>query len=164
MPEEIDENSGKEIARLWAKVASYPNETPDTLPPSMMTVPVWAAGDVAWETVALLKKRYGEQRRYWAKILETKESSLKSCRERQGSLEREVQALRRRIESCGEESIKEMLELQAKMEALLSAVNEERARHEEEKKTFKILLEQMRQEIQEIKGASPHRLDAAAGE
>src|SRR5882672_10183223 len=104
-----------EIDRLWARVASL-------APVEPMPAPTAAAQEVAWETVALLKRQRRREAEQWTELLEAKERALAAAAERQARLEGEVRALRHKAQSAEENLLGEGLELQSKMGAALFAL------------------------------------------
>lgn len=146
MPEKPYGDLGREIDRLWARVSSFSStETPD-FPPSSLNAPA-PAGSVAWETIDLLKKQHRHEILYWSDIVEAKEKALQELKLRQGAQESELRSLRQKLSADEGRVIGVELDMQAKLEASLSAINAERAAHEQEIRDLKGILDQTRERM-----------------
>jgi len=141
-PEEL----GKEIERLWAKVGSASAQAWEPFSPAAAVEPV-TGREVAWETMALLKRQHRHETRYWAEVLEAKERAARGAQERLAFLELEVSRLREKTKSDESRFMVDGLDTHAKAEAALNALQEERARHERELNSLRALLEQTRERM-----------------
>lgn len=139
---ESPEDLGKEIDRLWAKVAASSLESPEAISPPPSSGPV--SQEMAWEAVALLKRQQRHESRYWTEILEAKERALAAFREKQALLQVELNSLRQRVQSDEARIVGEGLEAKARVEAALAALEQEKASHDEEMGRLRVLLEQTR--------------------
>ncbi len=183
---ESPEDLGKEIDRLWAKVAASSVESHEAAAPPASSGPV--AQEAAWEAMALLKKQHRHESHYWAEVLEAKERALAALRERQALMEAELRSLRQRTQSDEARIIGEGLEAKSRVEAAFAAIEQEKAQHDEEQKRLRALLEETRRrwhteaeswrlereqadkraqkdlsDLKEVQGlASRHQKDAAA--
>jgi len=137
-----------EIERLWAKVSRSAPQSPGADVsdiPSMTALP--EAPSAAWETVSLLRGKHRSEALAWSEMLEAKEKQVSALRERQRLLENEIAGLRRQVRSAEESSLEGYLDVQARLEAALSSLKEERQRHEEDEKRLRALLEQTRHRL-----------------
>lgn len=152
-PEEL----GREIDQLWARVGATsatplgPSELPSATP--AFAEPASASQEAAWEAMSLLKRQHRHQTSYWAEVLEAKERALTTSRERQARLELELTALRDRIKSQEQVLYKEGVDLQARLQAAVAALQQERERGEQEQAALRGLLEQTRERM----AAEAHR-------
>lgn len=130
----------KEVARLWDKVgsASPPVAFGPAAPPS-------SSGEVAWETVAMLKLQYRRQEQRWAEVLEARENALRALKQRQAQLESELNSLRSRVRGEDQRALSEALDSSARLEAAAEALKAERAAREQEVREIKSLLEAARE-------------------
>lgn len=137
-PEEL----GREIDRLWAKVAasSGSSEAPPAMPPHA-EAPV---GELAWETLSLLKRRHRHESRGWSEMMEAKEHALRVSRERETALTLEMKALRDQLENEQGRLVEESLEIEARLSALQRSLEEERVSRASEERSLRALLEQTR--------------------
>lgn len=142
MPDFPPDELGREIDALWAKVSTAPLE----VGPGPGLEPM-SAKELAWETVDLLKRQHRQEARYWAEVLEAKERALQSLKERQGALEAEAASLRRKARVGETAVLQEILEMKARMEAALSALEQERAARDEEEAALRALLVQSRERL-----------------
>ncbi len=145
MAEFPPEDLGQEIDRLWAKVgASTSSYEPLSSPTAADSV---TGSEVAWETMALLKRQHRGETAYWAELLEAKERAVRASAERLSFLELEVNRLREKVRFDETRFITDGVDLQAKAESAMKAVAEERAYHEKEMQALRQLMEQMRERM-----------------
>lgn len=140
---------GKEIDQLWSRVSAPtpigPSEMP-SITPALVDAPS-ASQEAAWEAMSLLKRQHRHQTSYWGEVLEAKERALTASRERQARLELEVNALRERLRGQEQVLYKEGVELQARLQAAVAALQQERERAAEEQAGLRMILEQTRERM-----------------
>ncbi|MBI3552362.1 MAG: hypothetical protein HY077_07575 [Elusimicrobia bacterium] len=144
MAEWTPDDLGKEIDRLWAKVAAPSVETWDPFVSGAAADPV-TGHQVAWETMALLKRQHRHETAYWAEVLEAKERALRAGQDRLAYLELEVGRLREKIRLDEARFLADGVDIQGKAQAAMKAVVEERSVQEREQKGLRELLEQIRE-------------------
>ncbi|MBI4678413.1 MAG: hypothetical protein HY748_12605 [Elusimicrobia bacterium] len=137
-PEELHQ----ELDRLWAKVSASSGPDLPQIPSERSTV-----HDVTLDALALMKRQQRQKERGWSELLDAKERSLDAYRTRSEALEAEVAGLRRRLESEGSIVVGEVLEARAKLEAGMKALESERAKYEEERRSLDAILEATRQRL-----------------
>ena len=138
---------GKEIDRLWAKVASSSVSDLDApLPPS-------SAGEaspskqMAWETVSLLKRQHRSESQGWTELLEAKEQALRALKERSLRLAAENAALAQAARAAESQALESALGAKSQLEAALGGFDAEKSRREEETRSLRALLDQTRQRL-----------------
>lgn len=147
MPDKSSDELSREIDRLWARVSSYAStETPESpFPPSLNTQS--PTGNVAWETVNLLKRQQRQAIQSWSSIVESKEKALRELKARQVLMESELKELRQRVQAEEGRVIGTELDAQSRLETALSAMNAQRAADEQEVRDIKAILEQTRERM-----------------
>lgn len=125
---------GSASAQAWEPFAAAPAE------------PV-TGREVAWETMALLKRQHRHETRYWAEVLDAKERAARASQERLTFLELEVNRLREKTKNDETRYMADGLDTHAKAEAALKTVQDERAEHEQEQNALRALLEQTRERM-----------------
>ncbi len=141
----LDES--QEINRLWAKVSAASSEPESFLSFEDRPASTTGGREAVWEAVSLLKRQHGQEARYWSEILAAKERALNAGKERQQRLQVEVEALRARLQLDDATKLQRTAEIEARMRAVYSSLEEERKRGEEEIRGLRALLEQARQRI-----------------
>ncbi|MDD5656180.1 MAG: hypothetical protein PHF00_02885, partial [Elusimicrobia bacterium] len=134
----------KEISRLWEKVGTSATVPLEDVPPAGAS-PLAASGELAWETVAMLKSQYRRQERRWAEVLEAREAALRALKARQEALDAEAASLRSRLRTDDQRVMTEVLDAGARLEAAGQALEEERRARQDESRELKALLDAARE-------------------
>lgn len=106
--------------------------------------PSSGTGDLAWETVTLLKRQHARQSRTWAELLEAKEAALRAGRDRQAALERELSAALKKVEAADQRIFAEVMDAQGRATQALKALETEKAAAEQERRRLEALLDEAR--------------------
>ncbi|MDE2313057.1 MAG: hypothetical protein KGL04_02645 [Elusimicrobia bacterium] len=147
MPQEPLPEWRGEIERLWAKVSRGAGASSGLEIPGAPSSDIPESSSTAWETLSLMRRKHRGEAAAWSEMLEAKEKEIAALQERQRLLENEISGLRRQVQSAEENSLEGYLDVQARLEAALASLKEERRRHEEDEKRLRALLEQTRQRM-----------------
>jgi septal ring factor EnvC (AmiA/AmiB activator) len=134
----------REIDRLWARVGSTSSESTLSSPSVNL---VGSGGDVAWETVSLLKRQHRLSEANWRQTMEASEETLRLLRARLQAAEAELSELRGRSESDGERLMIETLDARQKIEAAQKAIALAEARHTEERRVLEAAMQNLRERL-----------------
>ncbi|NNN05245.1 MAG: hypothetical protein HKL90_05035 [Elusimicrobia bacterium] len=148
MPETTPQDLSREIERLWARVgtttaaAASAGEIAAT--PDARAV---VGAEVAWETVALLKRQSRERERSWQAASAAHGETARVLRERLDAAEAELS--RRRESESGDEELRllETLDARERVEAAQKAMAAAQARHDEERGILEDALRSLRDRL-----------------
>jgi hypothetical protein len=136
---------GREIDRLWAKVATSSVQSFDApLPPMASEGP---GKQLAWETVNILKRQHRKEQDHWEEAIEAKERALQMLRERAAILENENSSLKGRLQADETRLLQEGTKVHAQLEAALAAFEAERRQRDDQQNALRAMLDQMRQRL-----------------
>jgi hypothetical protein len=138
---------GKEIDRLWSKVASSSAPEYETGPLAQPPTDASPSKVLAWEAVSMLKQRHSREARSWAEMVDAKDQALRSLRARVASLEADNAAMRGRLDEDSARVIEETGQARAQLEAAMSSFESERRQRDDEARALRALLEQARQRL-----------------
>lgn len=138
----------REIERLWARVGSVPAE-PATAAGVPSTPPAAGAigAEMAWETVALLKRQQRQNDASWRQTLEARDETVRVLRARLQAAENELSTLRARAENEDERLMVEALDARQKVETASKALALAEARHAEERRALEETLQALRERL-----------------
>jgi hypothetical protein len=140
---------GREIDRLWAKVASSSVSDLDApVPPAPpFSGEASPSKQMAWETVSLLKRQHQNESRSWTELLEAKEQALRALKERCARLTAENAALAQGARAAEAQALERTLQVNAQLEAGMRGLEADRAQREDELRSLRALLDQTRQRL-----------------
>ena len=138
---------GKEIDRLWAKVATSSVSDMDAPLPPASTGDVSPSKQMAWETVSLLKRQHRSESQSWTELLEAKEQTLRALKERSIRLAAENAALAQAARAVESQALEGALTVNSQLEAAMGAFDAEKRQREDETRSLRALLDQTRQRL-----------------
>ncbi|MFI5347583.1 MAG: hypothetical protein ACHQ51_14505 [Elusimicrobiota bacterium] len=138
----------REIDRLWARAGSVSLEpTSASSIPSGPSVGATVGAEIAWETVALLKRQQHQSESTWRQAMDAREEALRVLRARLETAENELSRLRARADGEDERGLVEALDAQQKIETAQKAAALAEARHVEERRTLEEALQSLRERL-----------------
>lgn len=139
------EDLSRQIERLWDRVSGIHSETPsfDVPPPTGFLV----GSEVAWETVAILKRQQREREETWRETLSARDNAMEALRSRLKTIEEEAAILREHVEGESERERALALEASHRIEAARKSVQFAEQRHIEERRVLEETLSAMRDRI-----------------
>ncbi len=148
MADSTPDDLSREIDRLWARVGSA-----SVLPSSASGVPATAAAgaaigaEIAWETVALLKRQARQREDAWRQTMEARDEALRALRARLETAETELGRLRSRAEGEDERALVDALDARQKIETAQKALALAESRHAEERAALEGALQSLRERV-----------------
>ena len=138
---------GKEIDRLWSKVAA--SSAPDYDMPLPPVAPSDASPSklLAWEAVSMLKQRHNSESRSWAEMLDTKDQAVRALKARVAALEADNASMRHRLDEESARVMDTTSQVQAQLEAAMATFEAERRQRDDEAAALRALLDQTRQRL-----------------
>lgn len=138
-PEDLE----REISRLWARV-SGPGGSPEPSFEPVVPASPGGTGELAWETMSILKRQHNRQSKTWAEMLEAKEQSLRIARERLAKAETDLAGLRARLDGEDKRVMAEVMDAQSRVQEAHRALQSERARFSADLQSMNELVEEAR--------------------
>jgi hypothetical protein len=158
VPDFSPDDLSREIDRLWARVGSVSADpaSPASIP---ATPPVGASlgAEVAWETVALMKRQQRQSEANWRQTMDARDEALRVLRARLETAETEVTRLRSRVDGEDERALAGALEARQRLETAQKSVELAEERHAEERRVLQETLQNLRERL----GAESARARAA---
>ncbi|MDE2510177.1 MAG: PQQ-binding-like beta-propeller repeat protein [Elusimicrobia bacterium] len=138
----------REIDRLWARAGSVAADAPTAAAiPSAPSVGATVGAEIAWETVALLKRQQHQSEATWRQAMDAREEALRVLRARLETAETELSRLRSRAEGEDERGLVEALDAHQKIETAQKAAALAEARHAEERRALEQALQSLRERL-----------------
>jgi len=138
----------REIDRLWARVGSVSAEPSSASAiPAAPSAGASVGAEVAWETVALLKRQQRQSEANWRQTMDARDEALRVLRARLETAETELARLRSRSEGEDERILVEVLDARQKIEAAQKSAALAEERHAEERRTLEEALQSLRERL-----------------
>ena len=138
----------REIDRLWARAGSVSTEPSSaSVIPSLPPVGATVGAEIAWETVALLKRQQHQSESTWQQAMSAREEALRVLRARLETAENELSRLRARADGMDERGLVDALDAQQKIETAQKAASLAEARHAEERRALEEALQSLRERL-----------------
>ncbi len=138
----------REIDRLWARVGSTSVEpvSPSGVPATAPTSGVVGA-EVAWETVALLKRQQRQSEASWRQTMEARDEAVRVLRARLEVAEAALASYETRAANEDERVLADALDARQKVETAAKALALAEARHAEERRSLEQTLQALRERL-----------------
>jgi hypothetical protein len=145
----------REIDRLWSRVGSVAAE-PSSAPsiPVSPSVGASVGAEIAWETVALLKRQQRQSESTWRQAMDAREEALRVMRARLETAESELSILRARADGEDERGLIEAIDARQKIETAQKSVALADSRHAEERRALEEALQSLRERLAAETGRS----------
>jgi hypothetical protein len=138
----------REIDRLWARVGSA-GPAPSSASEISASSPAatTAGADVAWETVALLKRQHRQSENSWRQTMEARDEAVRILRLQLEKAEEELSRLRIRAEGEEERLVVDTLDAREKIETAQKAIKFAEERHAQERSVLEAALQSLRERV-----------------
>jgi len=144
MADASPEDLSREIGRLWARVGVLSAATAEEIPATSVASGV-AGAELAWETVAILKRQQRQREETWRGAMDARDEDLRVLRERLAAAEADLAERRGREAADEERLLVESLDARERIETAQKAYAEARARHDEERAILEAALQSLRE-------------------
>ena len=148
MADYTPDDLSREIDRLWARVGTAsPEPSSAASIPASPSVGATVGAEIAWETVALLKRQQRQGEAAWRQAMDARDEALRVLRARLETAEQELSTLRARAEGEDERSLVETLDARQKIEAAQKSVALAEGRHADERAALEGALQSLRERL-----------------